>query len=168
MIAARRIDAIRLTLERYETQLREEEMQKLAAEAELKALRAQINPHFLFNALTTIGYLIESAPPRAVHTLMRLTHLLRGVLRPDGEFTTLGREIELVEHYLDIERERFEERLRVRSTCRRRCALCPSRRSSCSRWSRTPSSTAWRPAPAAATSRWWRGARAGPTGRACG
>ena len=36
------------------------------------------------------------------------------MLRPDGEFTTLGRELELVEHYLDIERERFEERLRVR------------------------------------------------------
>ncbi len=114
VIAARRIDAIRLTLERYETQLREEEMQKLAAEAELKALRAQVNPHFLFNALTTIGYLIETAPPRAVQTLLRLTRLLRGVLRPEGEFTTVGRELELVEHYLDIERERFEERLRVR------------------------------------------------------
>jgi LytS/YehU family sensor histidine kinase len=114
LMAARRIDAIRLTLERYETQLREEEMQKLAAEAELKALRAQINPHFLFNALTTIGYLIDTAPGRAVETLLRLTRLLRGMLRPEGEFTTLGREIELVEHYLDIERERFEERLRVR------------------------------------------------------
>jgi len=113
VMAARRIDAIRLTLERYETQLREEEMQKLAAEAELKALRAQINPHFLFNALTTIGYLIDAAPARAVDTLLRLTQLLRGMLRPEGEFTTLGREIELVEHYLDIERERFEERLRV-------------------------------------------------------
>jgi hypothetical protein len=113
-IVARRVDAIRLTLERYETELREEEMQKLAAEAELKALRAQINPHFLFNALTTIGYLIETAPPRALGTLMRLTGLLRGALRSDGEFTTLGREMELVEHYLDIERERFEERLRVR------------------------------------------------------
>lgn len=112
-IAARRIDAIRLTLERYEVQLREEEMQKLAAEAELRALRAQINPHFLFNALTTIGYLIETAPPRALRTLLRLTGLLRGVLRPEGEFTTLGRELELVEHYLDIEHERFEERLRV-------------------------------------------------------
>jgi LytS/YehU family sensor histidine kinase len=94
-------------------QLREEEMQKLAAEAELRALRAQINPHFLFNALTTIGYLIETAPPRALRTLLRLTGLLRGVLRPEGEFTTLGRELELVEHYLDIEHERFEERLRV-------------------------------------------------------
>jgi hypothetical protein len=114
VLAARRIDAIRLTLERYETRLREEEMQKLAAEAELKALRAQVNPHFLFNALTTIGYLIDTAPARALDTLLRLTHLLRGMLRPEGEFTSLGRELELVEHYLDIEHERFEERLRVR------------------------------------------------------
>jgi two-component system LytT family sensor kinase len=112
--AARRIDQIRLMHERYEVQLREEEMQKLTAEAELKALRAQVNPHFLFNALTTIGYLIESAPPRAVNTLMQLTALLRGVLRSEGDFTTLGREVELVEHYLKIEHERFEERLRVR------------------------------------------------------
>ena len=113
-IAARRIDAVRLTNERYENRVREEEMLKLTAEAELKALRAQINPHFLFNALTTIGYLVESAPTRAVDTLLRLTALLRGVLRSDGGFTTLGRELELVEHYLDIEHARFEERLRVR------------------------------------------------------
>jgi len=112
--AARRIDQVRLTNERYEVQLHEEEMRKLTAEAELKALRAQINPHFLFNALTTIGYLIESAPPRAMNTLMQLTALLRGVLRSEGDFTTLGREIELVEHYLKIEHERFEERLRLR------------------------------------------------------
>jgi len=113
-VAARRIDQIRLTHERYDVQLREEEMHKLAAEAELKALRAQINPHFLFNALTTIGYLIETAPPRALNTLMQLTALLRGVLKSEGEFTTLGREVELIEHYLKIEYERFEERLRVR------------------------------------------------------
>jgi signal transduction histidine kinase len=113
-IAARRIDQIRLTSERYESQLREEEMLKLTAEAELKALRAQINPHFLFNALTTIGYLIETAPPRALSTLIQLTSLLRSVLRSDGEFTTLGRELDLIEHYLTIERERFEERLSVR------------------------------------------------------
>lgn len=111
--AGRRIDAVRLLQERHDQQLREEEMVRLAAEAELRALRAQINPHFLFNALTTIGYLIESAPARAVQTLVRLTALLRGVLRSEGEFTTLGRELDLVQHYLDIERERFEERLRV-------------------------------------------------------
>ncbi|MEZ5290915.1 MAG: histidine kinase [Vicinamibacterales bacterium] len=113
LLAARRIDAVRLSQERFDQRLREEEIERLAAEAELRALRAQINPHFLFNALTTIGYLIDSAPPRALKTLLRLTSLLRSVLRSEGEMTTLGREVELVEHYLDIEKERFEERLRV-------------------------------------------------------
>jgi two-component system LytT family sensor kinase len=113
-LAGRRIDAIRLTHERYARELREQEIGKLASEAELRALRAQINPHFLFNALTTIGYLIQTAPPRALSTLMRLTALLRSVLRSEGEFTTLGRELELIESYLDIEHARFEQRLRVR------------------------------------------------------
>lgn len=113
LLAARRIDALRLGLERLDQRLREEEIVRLAAEAELRALRAQVNPHFLFNALTTIGYLIETAPPRALRTLLRLTSLLRSVLKSEGEMTTLGRELELVEHYLDIEKERFEERLHV-------------------------------------------------------
>jgi two-component system, LytTR family, sensor kinase len=113
VLIARRLDALRLTDERYERMLREREITTLAAEAELRALRAQVNPHFLFNALTTIGYLIQSAPPRALETLMRLTTLLRGVLRSDGEFTTLGRERELIECYLQIEHERFEERLAI-------------------------------------------------------
>jgi two-component system LytT family sensor kinase len=113
-LIGRRIDAIRLTHERFERERREQEIGKLATEAELRALRAQINPHFLFNALTTIGYLIQTAPSRALDTLMRLTALLRGVLRSEGEFTTLGRELEIVESYLDIERARFEQRLRVR------------------------------------------------------
>ena len=112
-VAGRRIDAIHLTNERVDRRLRDEELLTLAAEAEVRALRAQINPHFLFNALTTIGYLIGTSPGRALETLMQLTALLRGVLRSEGEFTTLGREIELVEHYLEIERARFEERLRV-------------------------------------------------------
>jgi hypothetical protein len=110
-LVARRIDALRLTEERYERVRREQEITALATEAELRALRAQVNPHFLFNTLTTLGYLIQHAPPRALTTLMRLTTLLRGVLRSDGELTTLGRERELIRCYLDIERERFEERL---------------------------------------------------------
>jgi two-component system LytT family sensor kinase len=114
VLLARRIDAIRITRERYERELREQEIAKLATEAELRALRAQVNPHFLFNTLTTIGYLIQAAPTRALDTLMRLTLLLRGVLRSEGEFTTLERELEIIESYLDIERERFEDRLRVR------------------------------------------------------
>jgi two-component system LytT family sensor kinase len=113
LAAARRIDALRFTRERHQRELREQEMTKLAAEAELRALRAQINPHFLFNALTTIGYLIQTAPPRALDTLMRLTSLLRAVLRSEGEYTTLGRELDVIEAYLEIEQARFEERLRV-------------------------------------------------------
>ena len=113
LMVARRLDAIRLVEERHQRELHDREMRTLATEAELRALRAQINPHFLFNALTTIGYLIQSAPPRALRTLMRLTALLRTVLRSEGEFTTLSRERELIDDYLGIERERFEERLRV-------------------------------------------------------
>ncbi len=112
---ARRLDAIRVMQERYAGSLREQEIRKLAAEAELRALRAQLNPHFLFNALTTIGYLIQAEPERAVETLLRLTGVLRSVLRaPSGEMVTLGEELALLESYLAIERARFEERLEVR------------------------------------------------------
>ena len=114
-IAARRLDALRVADERYAAALRERQIGQLATEAELRALRAQLNPHFLFNALTTIGYLIQVAPARAQSTLMRLTSLLRGVLRRSTtEFSRLGEEIALVQAYLEIEEARFEERLRVR------------------------------------------------------
>ncbi len=114
LMAARRIDAIRVAHERCEQVSREQEISKLATEAQLRALRAQVNPHFLFNALTTIGYLIKAAPDRALDTLLKLTDLLRRVLRSTDEFVTLGEELKLIASYLDIERARFEERLRVR------------------------------------------------------
>lgn len=113
ILAARRIDALRVSLERFEQRFREQEFAKLATEAQLTALRSQINPHFLFNALTTLGYLIKTSPDKAYDTLLRLTQLLRGVLKDTGEFTTLANEIDLIESYLDIERARFEEKLRV-------------------------------------------------------
>ncbi|HEX8367687.1 MAG TPA: histidine kinase [Pyrinomonadaceae bacterium] len=113
LLTARRIDAVRVTHERYTREIREQEFSKLATEAQLSALRAQINPHFLFNALTTIGYLIQAAPDKAFSTLMRLTQLLRGVLRSTGEFSTLEAELKLIDAYLEIEKTRFEERLRV-------------------------------------------------------
>lgn len=114
LVVARRIDALRVSHERFEQEIREQQTAKLATEAELRALRAQLNPHFLFNALTTIGYLIQTAPDKAVDTLMRLTQLLRGVLRSTGEFSLLSEELKLIESYLEIERARFEERLEVK------------------------------------------------------
>lgn len=111
---ARRIDTIRIAVERVERAGREADALRLATEAELQALQAQLNPHFLFNALTTIGYLIQVAPERAQTTLLRLTDLLRAVLRKTaGDFVPLSDEIALVESYLAIEKERFEERLTV-------------------------------------------------------
>jgi hypothetical protein len=106
LLAARRIDALRLSHER-------QEMTKLTTQAELRALRAQVNPHFLFNALNTIGFLIQTAPTRAHAMLMKLTSLLRAVLRSSETAIFLGDEIDLVAAYLEIERARFEERLQV-------------------------------------------------------
>ena len=124
-IAARRIDAIRVTQERHEREIREREMGRLATEAELRALRAQINPHFLFNALTTIGYLIQTAPPRALQTLLRLTSLLRGVLRVGRGVHDARPRARVIEAYLDIERARFEQRLRVHDRRAARAAPHP-------------------------------------------
>jgi len=81
--------------------------------AELRALRAQVNPHFLFNALNTVGYLIQNSPTRAYATLLRLSALLRGVLGSNGTAVRLGDELDLIDAYLDIERARFEERLAI-------------------------------------------------------
>jgi two-component sensor histidine kinase len=108
----RRIDEIRAERERRQANEREQEIRRLAAESELRALRAQLNPHFLFNALNTLGHLMQAAPDRALATLYQLTSLLRAVLRrTDGQFVSLGEELEIVESYLAIEHERFQERL---------------------------------------------------------
>ena len=73
-----------------------------------------VHPHFLFNALTTIGHLIHVAPTRAVAVLLRLTDVLRSVLRRSSDdSSTLGEEIDFVASYLEIERARYEERLNV-------------------------------------------------------
>ncbi len=114
LIVARRIHEIRVADERYQRDTREHDMQRLATEAELQALRAQLNPHFLFNALTTIGHLVRTSPQRAVETLYQLTTLLRAVLRRvSGEFVSMGEELHIVDSYLAIEAVRFEERLTV-------------------------------------------------------
>jgi hypothetical protein len=111
-LVGRRVDALRVAEERIARDLREESLLRLTSEAELQALRAQLHPHFLFNALTTLGHLVRTSPERAQATLYRLTSLLRAVLqRSSGELTTLGDELALVQDYLAIERERFEERL---------------------------------------------------------
>ena len=95
-------------------QHRERELTELAATAQLAALRAQINPHFLFNGLNSIAQLIRTDPDKAEACVERLADLFRYILRrAEKEFVPLADELEMAQAYLDIERARFGERLRV-------------------------------------------------------
>jgi Histidine kinase len=87
---------------------------ELTSRAELKALRAQINPHFLFNALNAIAGLIQTQPEAAEETVERLAEVFRYTLRgSDKEWVRLDEEMEFVAAYLGIEQARFGERLTV-------------------------------------------------------
>jgi len=84
------------------------------AQAELRALRAQIHPHFLFNTLNTITALIASHPAEAEDTTTRLADLFRYTLAASGrESAPLGDELAFLRNYLAIEHTRFADRLRV-------------------------------------------------------
>lgn len=97
-----------------EKEIREERLRALAAQAELKALKAQINPHFLFNTLNTVAALIHADPAQAEATVERLAEMLRYVMAAaTRERVSLGEELSFVDAYLEIERARFGERLRV-------------------------------------------------------
>jgi len=97
-----------------EAEARAYELKILAREAELRALRAQIDPHFLFNSLNSISSLTGSDPAAARRMCSLLADFLRRGLRLEGVAThTLAEELELVTTYLEIEEVRFGERLRV-------------------------------------------------------
>jgi LytS/YehU family sensor histidine kinase len=86
-----------------------------ANRSELKALRAQVNPHFLFNALNAAAGLIHLDPDRAERTIEQLAEVFRYTLsRSDREWVRVGDELEAVRAYLDIEQARYRERLQVR------------------------------------------------------
>ena len=104
-----------LRTEKAGLQQREQQLALNAAQSELKALRAQINPHFLFNALNTITALIPKKPGQAEQTVEQLAEIFRyTVRRSDHEWVRLGEEMDFVRSYLDIEQARFGERLQVR------------------------------------------------------
>ena len=84
------------------------------ARAEVRALRAQISPHFIYNALTTIAAFVRSDPDRARELLLEFADFTRYSFRQAGEFTTLADELGNIEKYLTLERARFGERLRIR------------------------------------------------------
>jgi two-component sensor histidine kinase len=104
-----------VVLENVRFREREEHLRGLASRAELKALRAQINPHFLFNALNAIAGLIHTRPELAEETVEQLAEVFRYTLRKsEKEWVRLDEELEFVAAYLRVEEARFGERLQVK------------------------------------------------------
>jgi two-component sensor histidine kinase len=98
-------------------QTRARELGELAATAQLAALRAQINPHFLFNSLNSIAQLIHVDPAKAEACVERLAEIFRYLLnRAEQDFVPLSEELQMTNAYLEIERARFDDRLRVETT----------------------------------------------------
>ncbi|MCW1887004.1 histidine kinase [Luteolibacter flavescens] len=101
---------IKVWLETAEVKLRAAESEAAARTSELRQLRSQVNPHFLFNALNSI--LAEKDNPDAVEKLTQeLAGYLRFSLRPTGDCQLLGEEVDALQHYLSVEKARFEEKL---------------------------------------------------------
>ena len=90
-----------------------DESRSRLAEAQVRALRAQISPHFIFNALTAIASFVRTDPARARELLLDFADFTRYSSRAHGEFTTLAEELRSIDRYLQLEKARFGERLQV-------------------------------------------------------
>jgi signal transduction histidine kinase len=108
------LDNLRLQQRKLEQDQLAQELTLHASRSELRALRAQINPHFFFNALNAIAGLIHKDPAVADRTIEQLADVFRYALRgAESEWALLNDEIEFVRAYLDVERARFGSRLTV-------------------------------------------------------
>ena len=106
------LENIRLHRKRLEQEQLAQELRLQSSKSELKALRAQINPHFLFNALNAIASLIHTDPARADEVVEQLAEVFRYTLRrSDTEWAPLDQELAFARAYLDVEQARFGQRL---------------------------------------------------------
>ena len=142
----------------FQTQRRALQAEKGLAVARLDALRSRLHPHFLFNALHTVGALVRHDPAEAESAVEKLGDMLRYTLRDgDGDVVPFAEEWEFTRRYLEFEQLRYGERLRVNARHRSDGARTAARRRSrCRRSSRTPCITRSTRAPRAAGSRFTR------------
>lgn len=104
-----RLENLALQEQRAAAERRAVELRELATRAELRALQAQVQPHFLFNALNALAYLIETDPPAAQRFSERLADMLRYTVEAgERPAALLSDEIGFVEDYLGVARERYE------------------------------------------------------------
>lgn len=114
VILATELGYSRLRAKARRDELRAQQAHKQALRAELKALQARTNPHFLFNSLNTVAGLIEENPEGAERVLEKLAGLFRYSLKgSEVSWVRLGEELDAVRSYLDVERIRLGERLRA-------------------------------------------------------
>jgi two-component system, LytTR family, sensor kinase len=106
-------DAAQLVAAQLELAAVEEQEERLAR-AELRALRAQISPHFVYNALAAVAGYIHARPDEARELLTDFAEFTRYAFRRERPYVTLADELHYVEKYLNLERARFGDRLRVR------------------------------------------------------
>jgi len=110
-----RLDALHMEEQLIVVQGREALLQQQVTEAELRALRAQVNPHFLFNSLNSIANLVVTNPQQAETMTLRLARVFRHVLANSARpLIPLHEEVEFLETYLQIEEARFGSRLQVK------------------------------------------------------
>ena len=109
-----------------EKQFNEEKLRTLAMRSRLDALISQINPHFLFNALNTVGVMIDENPAEAQRLTLKLASIFRRTLQvSEREIISLQEELNFIADYLEIEKARFGERLQVEQQVQVRNAEIP-------------------------------------------
>jgi two-component system LytT family sensor kinase len=114
VLVGRRLEALEHEKDRVARARHEAQLSHQVLSAELRALRAQVNPHFLFNSLNTIAALIPPEPEKAELMTVRLAKVFRHVLtHTDRSFSTVEEEIDFVRTYLEIEKVRFGDRLSI-------------------------------------------------------
>ena len=105
---------IKLSFQQQQIILEREQAKQSALQHQLEALRSQINPHFLFNALNSLTVLIRTKSERALPFVEQISWLLRAtLLRSEDDFITIENELEYLESYVFLQKERFGEKFNV-------------------------------------------------------
>ncbi len=105
-----------------ERTIKEKELQTLVTEAELRSLKFQINPHFIFNSLNSLSALTEIDPKKARQMIIKLADFLRYTLaNNDKQKNTLNEELKNIKLYLDIEKIRFEDKFEYEEVLHEEC-----------------------------------------------